>query len=406
MAVPLDPNTIVVLLISNQELDPRRATHLDEFYQEILRHLQSVPGLNVIRTQQVAPFLAAGALEEDIAREVGAAHLVVLSTSPDSLGLVITPLDVETGDVTGSMRFASPFDRRWPAELSSDAADVANFIREGLTERTPADRSAAIADARAIVLDSSLPPGERVEALNKLTQMPESRTDDIVQAAVELATIAPNLRASIWRAMYGVDNPYLIDPLINSLNYDDAEHRRRAAAAALATFVAEPRAKVALEQARASDTSETVREAALLALSTVDERQQLALQVLLDEKLPPRDRLAATIRYQRRNDREVTLTAEAAQAIFDIGLEATDPGTRAMAWGNLGRNGADSPAFLPVLLDDLANHSYDEVRTMAVFALRHYSEESEVRAALERAANDRSIRVRAAARTVLGQIEQ
>jgi HEAT repeat protein len=206
--------------------------------------------------------------------------------------------------------------------------------------------------------------------------------------------------------MYGVDNPYLIDPLINSLNYDDAEHRRRAAAAALATFVAEPRAKVALEQARASDTSETVREAASLALSTVDERQQLALQVLLDEKLPPRDRLAATIRYQRRNDREVTLTAEAAQAIFDIGLEATDPGTRAMAWGNLGRNGADSPAFLPVLLDDLANHSYDEVRTMAVFALRHYSEESEVRAALERAANDRSIRVRAAARTVLGQIEQ
>lgn len=407
MAAPLDPNTVVVLLIPNRELSERRATLLDQFYMEILRHLQSVPGLNVIHPEHTAPFLASGTLEEEIARQLGAAHLVVLSTSSDpSLRLLITPVDVATGDATGSMGFAPPFDKRWPAELSSDAADVADFIKEGLTDLTPADRAAAIADARASVLNSSLPPGERVEALGKLPQTPEARTEDIVLAAVELATIAPNLRASIWRAMYGVDDPYLIDPLISSLNYDDAEHRRRAAATALATFVAEPRVKAALEQARSSDVSETVREAALHALSTVEERDQLALQALLDEKLPVRERLGATMLLEGRRVREVKLTAEAAQAVFDIGAGSTDADTRAMAWGKLGRSGVDNPNFKQALLDDLANHPNIEVRTMAAFALKHFSNESDVRIALEQAEDDRSFRVREAARIVLGNAQK
>lgn len=407
IAAPLDPNTIVVLSTPNRELNARHAALLDRFYREILQHLQSVPGLNVIRPEHVAPFLAAGTLEEEIARELGAAHLVVLSTSPEpSARLSITPVDVGTGNTTGSMRFTAAFDRRWPARLSSDAADVADFIKEGLTDFTPADRSAAIADARTIVLDSSLPPAERVAALENLPQTTEARTDDIVLAAVELATIAPNLRASIWHSMYGVENPYLIDPLIDSLIYDDAEHRRRAAAAALGTFLAEPRVKAALEQVRASDASEAVREAALFALSTVEERDQLALQALLDEELPIRERLGATMLYEGRRAREVTLTAEAAQAVFDIGVGSNDSGIRAWAWGKLGRSGIDNSHFMPVLLDDLADHPNIEVRTMAVFALKYHSTEPDVRAALEHAENDRSFRVRAAARTVLEEIRQ
>jgi hypothetical protein len=217
-----------------------------------------------------------------------------LSTmSEPSAWLTITPVDMATGAATGSMGLEPPFDSRWPAELASDAASVADFIKGGLTQYTPAQRQAAIADARAIVLNAALPATERVEALGKLPQTPETRDDAVVAAAVELATLAPGLRVSIWRAMYGVENPYLIEPLLNALVYDTADHRRRAAASALGTFIAESRVKAALEQAQASDPSQAVREAAQQALLSEEELDQLALQELLDERLSAQERLAA-----------------------------------------------------------------------------------------------------------------
>jgi HEAT repeat protein len=168
--------------------------------------------------------------------------------------------------------------------------------------------------------------------------------------------------------------------------------------------VTNPSVEAALEQARANDASEAVREAAQFALSTADERDQLALQVLLNEELSARERLGATMLYEVRRAREVTLTTEAAQAVFNIGTDSDDPDLRAMAWGKLGRSGIGNPEFIPVLLSDLANHPNLEVRTMAVFALKHYANESEVRAALEQAENDRSFKVREAARTALEQV--
>ena len=70
VAAPLDPNTIVVLSVPNRYLNARRAASLELFYKELLRHLQSVPGLNVIGPEHVAPFLASGTLEKEIAREL------------------------------------------------------------------------------------------------------------------------------------------------------------------------------------------------------------------------------------------------------------------------------------------------------------------------------------------------
>src|SRR5690606_11629784 len=119
----------------------------------------------------------------------------------------------------------------------------------------------------------------------------------------------------IWRAVHGVDNPYLIEPLIDSLAYDSADHIRRQAAASLRTFVAEPRVKAALAQAQASDPSEIVREAAQRALLTDEEVDQRALQKLLDETLPAEERLIATSILEGRRAREVPLTQEAARAV-------------------------------------------------------------------------------------------
>lgn len=403
----LDPNSVVVVPALDQELNQQNTALFNQFFEELIRQLQPAPGLNVMGPELVDPFLAAGTREEEIARGLGAAHLVVISTTPEpSVRLNITQVDAATGAHNGSMSFARPLSATWPAELPSDVASVVQFIKDGLNTPEPVERSAAIADARAIVLNVSLPPATRVEALGRLPQSPDARSDEIVVAAVELATIAPELHANIWRTMYGVDNPYLIEPLLNSLAYDAAEHRRRAAAAALTTFVNEPRVKAALEHAQANDVSETVREAALNALLTDEERDQRALQALFDETLTELERLQATSIHAGRNIRDVPLTDEAAQAVFNIGATATDPDIRSWAWARLGRDGVDDPSFKDVLLDDLANNSNEEVRSMAANALKQYIDDPSVHAALTQAENDPSFTVRRAAGRALGKISR
>jgi HEAT repeat protein len=399
----LDPNTIVIVPVPHPELDPRRAALFVQFHKEILRGLRKVPGLNVVLPELVEPFLRSGIPAEEVARDLGAGHVVVLSTTAEpSPSLAIRPVDMVTG-AGGSMGVLPPFDSRWPVELPAQVAHAVDFIKQRLTTSTPAQRQAAIADARAIVLNAALPATERVKALGKLPQT-EARTDAVVAAAVELATIAPELRAFIWRAMEGVENPYLIEPLLDSLAYDNADHRRRAAAAALRTFTAEPRVKAALENAQASDPSDTVREAAQHALLSEEELDQLALQKLFDEKLSAEERLAATLRLSGRYVRDVPLTDEAAWAVFDIGAWSADPYIREMAWGILGRSRVDDPSFKGVLLDDLAKHPSDSVRWMAANALRQFTDDSAVRAALELAESDSSFDVRRAARRALGKV--
>jgi HEAT repeat protein len=391
-----------VVPVPHPDLAPARAALFLQFHEEILRRLREVPGWNVVGPAMVDPFLRSGIPEEQVARNLGAGHLVVLSTTSGvSARFIVTPVNVTTGATTGKAGGSGPFDARWPDELKSDAGRVADFIKKMLTSFTPAQRQAAISDAQAIVLNAALPPRMRVTALGKLPQTPDARTDAVVAAAVELATIAPEGRAGIWRAMYGVDNPYLIQPLIDSLTYDVADHVRRQAASSLRTFVTEPHVKAALEHAQASDPSEGVREAAQRALWTDMEVERRAIQKLVDETLPAQERLMATSVFEGRNVREVPLTGEAARAVFDIGESATDPDIRGWAWSRLGRSDVGDPAFTSVLLGDLANFPDDEVRSMAANALAQYIDDPAVRAALERAESDASFEIRYAARRAL-----
>src|SRR5690606_4647840 len=135
-----------------------------------------------------------------------------------------------------------------------------------------------------------------------------------------------------------------------------------------------------------------------------EEVDQRALQKLLDETLPAEERLIATSILEGRRAREVPLTQEAARAVFDIGVKATDPGIRGWAWSRLGRSDVDDPSFTSVLLDDLANHPHDEVRSSAANALAQYIEDPTVRAAMEQAESEGSFAVRYAARRALGQV--
>jgi HEAT repeat protein len=283
---------------------------------------------------------------------------------------------------------------------------VVEFIESERTPFTSAELPAYIADAHVIILDAARRPAERIEALNKLPLTPEAMTDAVVAAAIELATIAPRLRGMVWYTMRGVDNPYLIEPLLDSLAYDADEYVRRTAAGALGAFVAEPRVKAALEHAQTNDASEAVRDAAQQAFLTDEERDELALETLLDETLPARERLGALLvpQFTGRSMRRVPLTDEAARAVFEIGLRSTDAGVRSWAWSNLRR--VYDPSFTDALLDDLANHPSDSVRSQAAGALAQYADDLTVRATLEQAESDPSFEVRRAARRALGKVSR
>ena len=84
VAAPLDPNTIVVLSVPNRYLNARRAASLELFYKELLRHLQSVPGLNVIAPGACRTVPGVGHIgERDRARASDASEALRQDSRPD-----------------------------------------------------------------------------------------------------------------------------------------------------------------------------------------------------------------------------------------------------------------------------------------------------------------------------------
>ncbi|HET6628710.1 MAG TPA: HEAT repeat domain-containing protein [Woeseiaceae bacterium] len=401
----LDPNSIVVLPQPGAEADPHLAALLREFHEEFLVQLSSVDGLTVVSRERVSPFIGSLLPEEQIARQLGAGTIMGLGIHAEGdLFLSVVLLDGATGASRGSSSsvLREPVTR---AEVREHVQHVVAFLKEMRTGRT-IDRATRIAKARAIVLNNALSDAERVHALRMLPlHSPGAFDDAIVAAAVEIATTSDiaNRRAYVWEVMRGVGHPYLVEPLLQSLAYDTSDYVRRMAALTLGDFRDEPRVLAALKRAQARDVSGAVRDAARLTLLSDQERNELALQTLLDETLPALERLDALSIFDGRGIRIVPLTAEAARAVFDIATSSEDVATRSIAWGRLASGGIRNPAFTGALLDDVASHPSPSVRAEAVRALEAYRDDPDVRAALAQAKVDPSADVRRAARSVLGE---
>lgn len=401
----LDANSMVVLPQPDADADPRFAMRLQEFYEEFLVQLASIDGLTVVSRERVLPFIGSVLPEEEIARQLGAGTIVGLGIrTEEPVLLTLVAID----GATGASRWSSSTLLRQPvtrAEVRRTVQNVVEFIEEMRTQRT-IDRPTHIAATRAVILNAALSDAERVGALGRLPlHSPGGYDDAVVAAAVEIATTSGNaaLRGQVWSAMRGVGHRYLVEPLLQSLAYDPGDYVRRMAAIALGEFRDEPRVQAALAEAQARDASDAVRESARLARLSDRERNELALQTLLDETLPARERLSALMIHDGRSVRHAPLTAEAARSVFDIATSSKDVEVRSSAWMTLKRSEVHDPAFAGALLDDVANHPSESVREAAARALEPYRDDPDVRAALETAKSDRSAAVRRAARSALGQ---
>jgi HEAT repeat protein len=249
-----------------------------------------------------------------------------------------------------------------------------------------------------------------------------SISNDAISAIVYLGTKSPDpaVRGSAWLASrrIAIDNPSLVQALMQSLAGDPDDSVRAQAAFALHSHLDEPGVLAALQQAAREDPSReptvvccifTVREAALRASIANRDFRAWTRSMLFDTSLPARSRLLHVL-TSTPDERLAMLTdsaadREAARVVFDIGRREQNPKVRQMAWESL-RSAAPDDAFLAVLLGDLGGHPDEYVRAAAARVLTDYAGNPDVREALERATDDQSTEVRRVAIDALKRADQ
>lgn len=407
----LDAQSIMVVTVPDPRADERAIAEFAECRARILEQLRAVPGLNVIAGERVSAFDASKLPAEEIARELGAGSILLLKIMEHQASCSATHVDTKSGDERSSiMVFVDPM---WqPERWAQFAATVAASVRDA----TLKDSLTVLSDAEATVLNAALGDAERMGALFKLrrgtTQSLVANNSAIIAAAAQIGMLSRDARAreGAWLGLRGLRDPYLVEPLLQSLANDAVESVRRAAAYDLAYFVDEPGVRDALARAAAEDPSAqraapccipTVREAAARSLLSDQELLDLALATVMNDALPDRERLQALTFSPDGRALPIALTEEAARSVFDIGRRSADAGIRTQAWYSVGR-ASPQPEFAQAFLQDLASHSADNVRGAAATGLAHYLDDAGVRTALERAsAEDSSPDVRLRARNAL-----
>src|SRR5690606_22142861 len=191
---------------------------------------------------------------------------------------------------------------------------------------------------QAVLLDVGRSETERVDALQALSSM--RRADSLViDAAISLLRNSsdPGVRGRAIRSMERVDDPALVQPLLQALAYDTSPDVRAEAAEALGAFTDDPAVLDALARAAAGDGADEVRAAAVWAGLSDSERLATRREDFLDPNLPAIERV-----YQLHFgiggsaiDPPLPIDDAVARELVDISLNDSDPDVRALAMTEL-----------------------------------------------------------------------
>jgi hypothetical protein len=188
---------------------------------------------------------------------------------------------------------------RMPCEAPKTAAFLVRYLRDKVF---PADASVT-QPLQARFRDSSLAPEERFKAFVDLFKLQAKAQDKsllsdagVVRAAAELSGLMDAAhRAQLWRAMRGVGDPLLIEPLLASLQQDPEEVRIAAVETLAADFSGNQRARSALETTALSDSRPLVRALAQRGLTGEERWQNYVESSLEDAGLPASERVEALL---------------------------------------------------------------------------------------------------------------
>lgn len=405
-----DPHTVVVLKRPEAAADRRETAFAARCHDVVLGELRSLGGLNVITDPAVHTIASIDEMfdlperDRKIARALGAGNALVITTSN---GCRVALFNSQTGEYKPVQGAGGTNDDR----LDFFAMDKAHRVRDALL----IDSETESVQAKAAILNTTLTDRERASALQKIASslmeqgqrmkaVPELFDKDVVAAMVWLGTKSPyaDVRSTAWGVSrdFEIDDPVLVQALLQSLAGDPVNEVRYQAALALNRHLDKPGVLAGLQRAAAEDPDgeprddcciPTVREAAQQAVIASRDFRQWARDTLFDESLPARARLAHVTGGNPNGLAQSD--PEAARVVFDIGRLEQNPRVRAMAWDSL-RGAAPNDAFVPVLIGDLTGHPDKEVRALAAQVLERYAGHPDVRAAFEQALNDQSIDVR------------
>lgn len=186
-----------------------------------------------------------------------------------------------------------------PCDVATTAVYLARHLRQQVF---PPDASVT-QPLQASLRDFSLAPEERFAAFVELYKQQVKAggksllsNAEVVLGAVELSQLTDAAhRAQLWRALRGVGDALLIDPLLASMQQDPKEVRVAAAETLAADFSANPRARPALEAAAASDPDLLVRALARRGLSGEEAWQDYVVSSLKHSGLPASQRVEALL---------------------------------------------------------------------------------------------------------------
>ncbi len=422
----LDTNALAVLPIEILTSDPRAPALAAEAYEAILSGLASIDGLYVIGRESVLPYAGSALPAVEIARGLGVGSILESSIGVHPGGVFIDCefIDAQTGEtdrwrheieVNPGVQIHDP-----PVHIDLDAlvpmmaADVSERVENQLfPERIPdpPDRQQIVAEAQAIVLDSSLTDRERLEALRRLWPYREGRQEALSGAvAVAAAEIAnsddPRVRAGVWSEMTGVGDPYLVQPLLDSLANDGDADVREEAAKALRTFLDEPGVREALEHAKNYDASETVRKESHFSMLSDDEQEQALRVIALDTSADDWERADALLElWYNKGFRPQALGDAVTTAMVELAVNSDDSRLRAHVWSLLSVE--SDPYLVAPLLSALVNDPDERGREAAASGLAQFLEHPGVREGLEEAlVYDASLLVRKRAEESLESVNR
>ncbi len=311
-----------------------------------------------------------------------------------------------------------------PCDVSTTAAFLVRELRKQIF---PADLS-VIQPMQARFRDFSLPPDERFQAFVELFKL-QAKADgkdllgdpQVVRAAVELSQLTDAThRAQLWRALRGIGDPELVDPLLTSLQQDSGEARIAAAETLAVDFSGNPRVLAALESTAISDPDALVRALARRGVSGEGAWQAYVESSLKDSTLPASRRIEALLHELYPPDTINGIPDGSPASYRQILQDLDDASVAALAevfpkaeqlrkWpgnnliGNFAGAHSQHPAVKQMLLTVLAQDSRAPNRSVAgeMLAVRHAGD-PQVRQALTRAAStDQDASVRDYLRQVL-----
>jgi hypothetical protein len=252
----------------------------------------------------------------------------------------------------------------------------------------PADSRAV--DLQSVALDSERTELERFDALLELHDIrrrfefvgrDERRMAAVAGAAIVLNSPDPEIRGRTWQAMTGVEDDYLIGPLVDSLLLDPSDSVRVEATKLLAReYSDDPRAQSTLQHALTNDLSPRVRSHARWESLDSGERREYLAATLENPSLSDAERLQLIT--SDVDDYRDFINRQAMSSLIGIATRARPSSEAAASIADPGT--VDAAQVVPLLLEFLKDRTVDEsVRTSIAAGLSRHLAEPGVRETFE-----------------------